>query len=64
MFERWVDQYVDNWAKCDTLCNHTIGTFVEMYPEFIEKPGGLGPLSRTMAAARLGCDAHSSRPEG
>jgi len=36
VFERWVDQYVDNWAKCDTLCNHTIGSFVEMYPQFIE----------------------------
>jgi len=35
VFERWVDLYVDNWAKCDTLCNHTIGSFVEMYPEFI-----------------------------
>jgi 3-methyladenine DNA glycosylase AlkD len=37
VFERWVDQYVDNWAKCDTLCNHTIGCLVEMYPEFIER---------------------------
>ncbi len=36
VFERWVDLYVDNWAKCDTLCNHTIGSFVEMYPEFVE----------------------------
>jgi 3-methyladenine DNA glycosylase AlkD len=39
VFERWVDQYVDNWAKCDTLCNHTLGTFVEMYPQFIERLG-------------------------
>jgi 3-methyladenine DNA glycosylase AlkD len=37
VFERWVDQYVDNWAKCDTLCNHTLGCFVEMYPEFVER---------------------------
>lgn len=37
VFEMWVDRYVDNWAKCDTLCNHTIGSFVEMYPEFIER---------------------------
>ena len=35
VFERWILQYVDNWAKCDTLCNHTIGAFVEMYPEFL-----------------------------
>jgi 3-methyladenine DNA glycosylase AlkD len=36
VFERWVDQYVDNWAKCDTLCNHTLGSFVETYPQFID----------------------------
>ena len=36
-FERWVRKYVDNWAKCDTLCNHTIGSFVERNPEFIGK---------------------------
>jgi 3-methyladenine DNA glycosylase AlkD len=36
VFERWVDLYVDNWAKCDTLCNHTLGTFVEMYPQFVD----------------------------
>jgi len=34
-FEKWVDRYVNNWATCDTLCNHTVGTFVEMYPEFL-----------------------------
>jgi 3-methyladenine DNA glycosylase AlkD len=21
--------------SCDTLCNHTIGTFIEMYPEYV-----------------------------
>ena len=35
VFERWVDRYVTNWATCDTLCNHTVGTLVEMYPELI-----------------------------
>jgi 3-methyladenine DNA glycosylase AlkD len=34
-FEKWVNTYVGNWASCDTLCNHTIGEFMEMYPEFI-----------------------------
>jgi 3-methyladenine DNA glycosylase AlkD len=37
VFERWVNNYVSNWASCDTLCNHTIGTFVEMYPEYINE---------------------------
>ncbi len=35
VFENWVIHYVNNWAKCDTLCNHTIGTFIEMYPQYI-----------------------------
>jgi len=35
VFERWVRNYVNNWASCDTLCNHTVGAFVEMYPEYI-----------------------------
>lgn len=34
VFERWVERYVSNWAACDTLCNHTVGTFVTIYPEF------------------------------
>ena len=32
VFEIWVSKYVNNWASCDTLCNHTVGTLVEMYP--------------------------------
>jgi len=34
-FDRWVNNYVGNWASCDTFCNHTVGTFVEMYPSFL-----------------------------
>lgn len=34
-FEEWVDKYVTNWASCDTLCNHTIGKCIEMYPEHL-----------------------------
>jgi 3-methyladenine DNA glycosylase AlkD len=37
LFERWIKLYVNNWASCDTLCNHTVGDFVMMYPEFISK---------------------------
>jgi 3-methyladenine DNA glycosylase AlkD len=40
VFESWVEKYVDNWAKCDTLCNHTISTFIEQYPRFIENLKG------------------------
>lgn len=35
IFERWVSNYISNWATCDTLCNHTVGTIVEMFPEFL-----------------------------
>ncbi len=35
IFERWITNYVSNWASCDTLCNHTVGTFIEMYPDYL-----------------------------
>ena len=35
VFERWVNSYVNNWASCDTLCNHSVGTLVDMYPDLI-----------------------------
>lgn len=37
VFERWINQYVNNWASCDTLCNHTVGEFIEKYPEYITR---------------------------
>ena len=35
LFQRWISDYVNNWASCDTLCNHTIGEFIGMYPEYL-----------------------------
>ena len=37
VFEKWIDNYVTNWASCDTFCNHSVGTFVEMYPRFVQQ---------------------------
>ncbi len=37
IFEKWVSDYITNWAACDTFCNHTVGTFLEMYPSFISE---------------------------
>jgi len=34
-YERFIDKYIDNWAECDTFCNHTVGSFIEKYPEYI-----------------------------
>jgi len=35
IFESWIDKYINNWAKCDGFCNHTIGDMIRMYPELI-----------------------------
>ena len=37
VLEKWVAGYVNNWASCDTLCNHTVGEFIEMYPAYISE---------------------------
>ncbi len=36
-FEYWIQHYVNNWASCDTLCNHTVGEFLEMYPQYLSR---------------------------
>jgi len=33
VFERWVKKYVDNWAKCDDFCTHSVGFLINQYPE-------------------------------
>jgi 3-methyladenine DNA glycosylase AlkD len=35
IFEKWIVNYVDNWAKCDAFCNHTVGAFLELYPQCV-----------------------------
>ncbi|OFX73023.1 MAG: DNA alkylation repair protein [Bacteroidetes bacterium GWE2_29_8] len=37
IFESWVNNYVTNWASCDTFCNHTIGAFIEIYPDYVNE---------------------------
>jgi len=32
----WVERYVDNWAACDTLCNHAVGDLVARFPETVD----------------------------
>jgi 3-methyladenine DNA glycosylase AlkD len=39
-FDKWVKNYVSNWASCDTLCNHSVGTLVEMYPTLLSRLKG------------------------
>ncbi len=35
VFRYWIDTYITNWASCDGFCNHTLGDFVEQYPDSI-----------------------------
>jgi 3-methyladenine DNA glycosylase AlkD len=35
VFQRWINDHVNNWASCDTFCNQTVGKFVEIYPEYL-----------------------------
>jgi 3-methyladenine DNA glycosylase AlkD len=35
-FENWLNKYIDNWAECDTLCNHTVGDYLEKYPSSVK----------------------------
>lgn len=35
IFEKWVKNYINNWAKCDSFCNHTMGELIEKFPELI-----------------------------
>ena len=37
VFRHWIDTYITNWASCDGFCNHTMGSFIEQYPEYIDE---------------------------
>jgi 3-methyladenine DNA glycosylase AlkD len=34
-FKRWIECYVDNWAKCDGFCNHTVGDLIMKFPQVL-----------------------------
>jgi len=34
-FGTWVDRYIENWAACDSLCNHAVGDPVTRFPETV-----------------------------
>jgi 3-methyladenine DNA glycosylase AlkD len=37
LFEKWLEKYVNSWAKCDEFCNHSVGTLIERYPEYVQE---------------------------
>jgi 3-methyladenine DNA glycosylase AlkD len=36
-FKWWIEKYINNWAKCDSFCNHTIGGLIEKDPTLINE---------------------------
>lgn len=32
VFSEWLGKYVNNWASCDTFCNHTVGELIMKFP--------------------------------
>ncbi|TKG94295.1 DNA alkylation repair protein [Puteibacter caeruleilacunae] len=36
-FKKWIEHDINNWASCDTFCNHSVGDFIQMYPEFLDE---------------------------
>jgi 3-methyladenine DNA glycosylase AlkD len=36
-FKSWIEKYINNWAKCDGLCNHTIGDLIQKYPQTLSE---------------------------
>lgn len=36
VFESWIKKYVNNWAKCDDFCTHSVGEIILQYPEYLE----------------------------
>jgi 3-methyladenine DNA glycosylase AlkD len=35
IFKHWIECYINNWAKCDGFCNHTVGDLIEKYPQIV-----------------------------
>lgn len=36
-FENWIEKYIDNWAECDTLCNHAVAAYIEKFPKYVNR---------------------------
>ncbi len=33
VFKMWIECYINNWAKCDGFCNHTVGDLIQKFPQ-------------------------------
>jgi 3-methyladenine DNA glycosylase AlkD len=37
VFGGWIEKFINNWAKCDSFCNHTMGNLIQKYPHLTVK---------------------------
>ncbi len=37
LFRKWIEKYINNWAKCDGFCNHSVGGLIEKFPECLDE---------------------------
>ncbi len=37
IFQKWINNYVNNWASCDSFCNHPMGILIQKYPELLPR---------------------------
>ncbi|HNX21469.1 MAG TPA: DNA alkylation repair protein [Bacteroidales bacterium] len=37
LFKFWINNYVNNWATCDTFCNRNMGDLILKYPDFLSE---------------------------
>ncbi len=37
VFEKWLEKYVDDWAKCDDFCTHSVGYLISQDPPLAKK---------------------------
>ncbi len=43
-YARWINLYINNWAKCDSFCNHAVGDLLTLFPH---KADVLGDWARS-----------------
>lgn len=37
LFEQWINLYVNNWATCDTFCNHNVMEIIMKFPRLLTR---------------------------
>ncbi len=37
LFSKWINNYVNNWASCDSFCNHPMGELILKYPDLLPR---------------------------